>query len=127
MSLEITLDVIKKALKDLNFRQLYPELNKEMYEWIANPDCKCNVPLYNAILSDIKRLKSYFGDNIVVVEPLLPIEQDQINKWQVINCKVDELENVLKNISSLNYGPKQIACCRYQDDITVIINDPVFN
>jgi len=122
--LEITTEVLKKALRDHGFRGMYPELSAEMDKWISNPDCQCNAPLYNTLLSDIQRLKRYFGEDIVVAEPAIAVEPEQINRWQVINCKVDELEAILQGLS---HGPKQLAIARFNQDITVVINDPIFN
>lgn len=121
---EIKIASIKKALRSHEFRGMYPELNSEIDEYIQNPDCKCNIPLYNAILADIDRLKKWFGEDAIVVDPLLPEEPDQLNKWQVINCHIDELE---KHLQDLPHGPKQIVIARWEDQVSVIINDPIFN
>jgi hypothetical protein len=121
----IKVEQIKKALLDRNFRKMYPELDKECMDYIRNPDCKCNIPLYRAILSDVVRLKSYFGPD-VEVESLEEeeVQPEQVNHWQVINCKIGELEGILQGLSN---GPKQLAICRWEDEVTVVVNDPVFN
>lgn len=121
---EIKIETIKKALLDNNFRKLYPELQKEIDQWINNPDCKCNNPLYNAIINDTNTLKKYFGEDILVTDYLAPIEPEQLNQWTVINCHIDELEEYLQKLPS---GPKQIAVARWEDQVTIVINDPVFN
>ena len=121
---EVKIASIKKALRSHQFRDSYPELKKEIDAYIQNPDCKCNAPLYNAILADIDRLKQWFGEDTIVVDPPLPEEPDQLNKWQTINCHIDELE---KHLQELPHGPKQIAIARFEDQVTVIVNDPVFN
>ena len=42
------------------------------------------------------------------------------NHWRVINCKADELENELKKLPS---GRKQIAVARFEDMVTVVVNE----
>lgn len=123
MSIEINQEKIKKALLDSKFRSLYPELKKEIDQWIENPGCKCNIPLYNTILSDISRLKLYFGQESVVTEPILEIP-GQVNHWSIFNGHIDKLNDYLQSLSP---GPKQIAIARWQDQVTVIVNDPEFN
>lgn len=121
---EIKIASIKKALRSHGFRNNYPELKEDIDAYIKNPDCKCNIPLYNAILSDLPRLKKWFGEEAVVVEPPLSEEPDQINQWQVFNCHIDDLESFMQGLS---HGPKQIAIARFEDQITIIVNDPIFN
>lgn len=121
---EIKIASIKKALRNHEFRNMYPELKEEINTYIQNPDCKCNIPLYNAILFDIDKLKKWFGEDAVVIDPPLPEEPDQLNKWQVINCHIDKLEDFLQG---LPHGPKQIVIARWENEVTVIINDPIFN
>ena len=121
---EIKIATIKKALQDRDFRNQYSEYQKEIDEWINNPDCKCNAPLYNAILADTSRLEKYFGEEIVITDPPMPEEPEQVNQWSVINCHIDELDNHLQGLS---HGPKFITIARWEDQVTVIINDPIFN
>lgn len=118
---EINLDIIKNELKKREFRNKFPELKEEIDKWINNPDCPCNVPLYNTILSNIIKLKEYFGEDIVILNP---VQDEQTNNWKVINCNINELEQHLINLS---HGPKQIAVARWEDEVTVVINEPVFN
>jgi hypothetical protein len=122
--IEIKIASIKKALRSHEFRNKYPEFKEEINTYIENPDCKCNIPLYNAILSDLNRLKEWFGEDAVIVEPPLPEEPEQVNKWQVVNCHINDLESFMQGLS---HGPKQIAIARWEDQVTVIINDPIFN
>ena len=42
------------------------------------------------------------------------------NHWTVINCHIDELE---KRLSKLGPGRKQLDVARYQDQVTVVVND----
>lgn len=43
-----------------------------------------------------------------------------VNNWSIINCHIDDLEKKLK---SLPGGRKQLAVARWQDQVTVIINE----
>jgi hypothetical protein len=94
---------------------LYEDIKK--YE--ENPDCPCNWNIYkNVIKHASKELKAYWGEGEVVnVDDLVkPLE----NNFSVINCKISELESKLK---ALPMGRKQLAMARYQDEITVIVNE----
>ena len=42
------------------------------------------------------------------------------NNWTVINCKADELEERLRRLPN---GRKQLAIARYEDLVTVVINE----
>lgn len=42
------------------------------------------------------------------------------NTFSVINCHVDELENKLKQLPK---GRKQLAVSRFEDQVTVIVNE----
>lgn len=121
---EIKIETIKKALLDNSFRKLFSEFKDEINQWINNPDCKCNLPLYKAILSNENKLKEYFGNNITIPHQEELDQPEQFNRWTVINCSIDELQNHLDN---LEHGPKQIAIARWEDQVTLIINDPIFN
>lgn len=121
---EITVETIKKALNDYKFRDLFPDLKEEIEKWISNPGCKCNLPLYRTILAHTNQLKTYFGNDIKIEESIIEEEPEQVNQWKVVNCHIDELEGILQ---SLPHGPKQIAIARYEDQLTMVINDPIFN
>lgn len=122
---EVGIETVKQLLKESRFRKEFFEYKKEIDQWINNPDCECNVPLYNAILSQKDKLESYYDDEVIIIDPPIEdFENTQINNWQVINCHVDELEEILRNLPN---GPKQIAVARYEDQITVVVNDPTFN
>ncbi len=121
--IEITIEKIKKALQDSEFRNLFPHLEEEIDQWIENPGCKCNTPLYNTILSDITQLRTYFGAEMVVVDQPLSEIDEQVNQWSVINCTIDELQ---ERLAELPPGPKQISLARFEDQITCIVNDPIF-
>jgi hypothetical protein len=108
-------------MKDERFRtSLLPKLEEDVNEYLKNPSCKCNLPIYTRILKHCKKeVKAYFPGR----EPIDPdeeIRQMSENHWIVINCHVDELEKKLK---SLRKGRKQLAITRYEDQVTVVINE----
>jgi hypothetical protein len=115
----ITLADVKLALKDKRFRDSLPTSFKEdILKWEKNPGCGCNIPLYKKIILDAKdQLKNYYPDKVVIIESS---DIKQINNFYVINCSILELE---KNLKSLSPGRKQVAIARYEDQVTVLIND----
>lgn len=118
---KISLKQVKQALQDGRFRDKLPlELREEVAGFLQNPGCPCNLPLYRKILKDCRsNLKEYYPNKEIADEDE-EIRNLSQNHWFVINCKVNELESKLK---SLGPGRKQIAVARYQDEITVIVND----
>ncbi len=63
-------------------------------------------------------LEKYFPDAEIVDESK-EIERLAKNQWLVINCKIYQLEEQLKMLPP---GRKQIEMARYQDEVTVIID-----
>ncbi len=117
----ISLLDVKKALRDSEFRKTLPEsLLNDVQKFLNNPGCVCNVPIYRKIMKfGGEQLKKYFSDKILVT----PEEEEAKlakNNWSVINCSIGELE---ANLKKLNKGRKQIAISRYEDQVTVIINE----
>ena len=117
--MKIGLIEVKKALKDERFIKSLPgELDKDIAEFKSNPGCPCNMPLYRKLLKDYSdELKAYYPSGEIT-----EIQNSNIakNYWSVINCKVDELESKLKNLPP---GRKQLAVTRYEDEITIIVNE----
>lgn len=112
---------IKHAiLTDFRFRDLFPELKKEITEVLNNPSCACNVPIYDMFFRYKDRLAKYFS-NYEIKSPQEEAEELNRNHWNVINCKTNELEEVLNKLHKV--GRVQIAVARYEDDLTVIVND----
>tara|TARA_Y100000034_G_C6903595_1_gene418673 strand:+ start:2167 stop:2565 length:399 start_codon:yes stop_codon:yes gene_type:complete len=121
---KITLLDIKAALRDAKFRDLLPqqdtELQRMLTEYNQNRSCPCNRDLYGKILKEHKdALFKYFPGR----EP--SNEEEEIRKlaenhWTVINCHVDELEKKLKRLPP---GRKQIAVTRFEDVVTVVVNE----
>jgi hypothetical protein len=118
---KISMMDIKQALKDERFRDSLPlSFKKEVNEFLNNPGCPCNVPLYRRIMKDAKeQLGKYFPDQEITdfEEELNKLSQ---NNWSVINCSIHELEARLQKLPK---GRKQVELARFQDQVTVIIND----
>lgn len=118
MTQQVSLMQVKAALKDSRFREILPK-TIDLQQYLNNPGCACNVPLYKKILQDCKpQLQEYFpGRSIANLEE--EIKQLAQNNWQVINTHVDQLENELRK---LGVGRKQITVARYEEQCTVIVN-----
>ena len=112
---------VKQAMRDSRFREsLPPSLAGDIQKYLNNPGCACNVPIYKKVMTEGKeQLMKYFPNRIVsnLDEEVKKIAE---NHWKVINCKADELESELKKLPS---GRKQIAVARYEDMVTVVVNE----
>lgn len=121
MQKKITISDVKKALRDERFRSTLPnEMEKEVVAFLDNPGCSCNIPLYRKILKEC-------GDQLSKYYPgtLIPDKDDELermaeNHWLVINCHISELE---KRLNRLGPGRKQLDVARYQDQVTVVVNE----
>ena len=117
----ITLLDVKQALKDSRFRDTLPKsLTEDVQKYISNPGCACNTPLYRKVLKECQdQLKVYFPSRTVsnIEEEIRKLAE---NNWSVINCHVDELEEKLRKLPK---GRKQLAMTRYEDQVTVIVNE----
>lgn len=117
----VTLMDVKQALRDPKFRESLPqELSEDIRKYQQNPGCACNVPLYKKIMTDAKEsLQAYYPSKSIV-----SLEEDARklaeNNFSVISCSIDKLEEELKK---LPIGRKQIAMARYEDQVTVVINE----
>ncbi len=121
MSEKLSLLDVKKALKDSRFRLTLPkEMEKEVDEFLNNPGCACHVPLYKKIAKDCKdQLKKYYP-NLEVPDQEEEIKKLAENNWTVISCHIDELE---KKLSKLGPGRKQLDVARWEDQVTVVVNE----
>jgi DNA-binding transcriptional MerR regulator len=118
---KIRIQEVKQALRDPEFRKkLPPELKTDVQKYEQNPGCPCNLPIYMSILKKAaKQLMEYYP-NQEVENPDEELMKLAENHFSVINCHIDELEKKLKSLPS---GRKQIAVARYEDQVTVIVNE----
>lgn len=117
----VSLMDIKTAMKDESFRAKLPQsLAPEIEKFINNPSCSCNVPLYKKIIKEAKeQVLNYFpGKEIMSQEE--EVERLSKNNWIVINCSIGDLEKELKKLQN---GRKQIALSRYEDQVTIVVNE----
>lgn len=121
MNKKISLLDVKAALKDSRFRLSLPKsLEKDVNEFLNNPGCPCHMSLYRKILKDcVDQLKKYYP-NYDVENPTEEIKKIAENNWRVINCSITDLE---KELRKLPPGRKQMDVARYEDQVTVIINE----
>ena len=112
---------IKKALRDSRFRKIIPvELEEQLLEYLSNPSCPCNIPFYRTILRECRgQLQKYFPDREITDEEE-ELRKLAENHWSVINCNASELEG---RLHKLGPGRKQIALARFEDHVTVIVNE----
>jgi uncharacterized Zn finger protein len=118
--MKIGLMEIKKALLDGRFREKLPiELKDKMAKYLHCPSCSTSTEILREILKNCQnQLLEYFpGAQIDEQQELKKLSE---NHFSVINCNVKELESKLK---SLPPGRKTLAISRYQDEITVVINE----
>lgn len=112
---------VKQALRDKRFRDsLTPEFNDDLQKYLQNPGCACNVPVYKKIMTEAKeQLQAYYPNRSIanLDEEASKLAQ---NHFTVINCQVDELEEKLRKLPS---GRKQIAVSRYDNFVTVVVNE----
>lgn len=120
-SKKISLTDVKRALKDSRFRVTLPrEMEKDLDEFLNNPGCACHVPLYRRIVKECgEQLQRYYPDMEI------PNQEEELkrlaeNNWSVINCHIDELED---RLSKLGPGRKQLDVARWEDQVTVVVND----
>ena len=112
---------IKQAIMaDQRFRDMFPELKQDIDAIIKNPTCACNRAMLEKFFQFRDRLETYFPNRIIetVEETTTKLSK---NNWKVINCHVNELENLLRKFAPTIR--RQLAVARYQDQATVILNE----
>lgn len=104
---------------DPKFRDRLPiEYQDEVIKFLDKPGCGCNKPLYKRILIEQQELlKEYFPTKEGIDDLSDELQQ---NNWSVINCSASELAEALRKLPP---GRKQIAVARYEDQVTVIVNE----
>lgn len=117
--MKISVQEVKTAMRDIKFRlSLPPEFKEDIQKYELNPSCLCNLPIYKKVLQKAKdQLKAYFPGK--EIEEFLEEKPFQ-NNWSIINCTIHELESKMRNLPP---GRKQIAIARYEDKVTIVINE----
>ena len=77
-------------------------------------------PEYGILMKYKDRLKEYFGD-VEIKSPQEEAAETSQNHWKVINCKAEELEEILNKLHKI--GRVQLAVARYEDEVTLIVNE----
>jgi len=117
----ITIKDIKEALRDSRFRNSLPkEMGTDVSKFLDNPGCACNIPFYKKIFYNCKEQLIKYFPNKKVTNELEEIKNLAENNWTVINCNIDELE---AKLAKLGPGRKQLDVARFNDQVTVVIND----
>lgn len=119
--MKIGLLEVKQALKDHRFLDSLPiSFQEDITKYLSNPSCGCNVPFYKKVLTEATgKLKEYYPNSEIETEEE-DIKSLAQNNYSVINCHINELSDKLKNFPT---GRKQIAIARFEDQVTVIINE----
>ena len=111
---------VKAALQDERFRDTLPEEMQKEFKGISCSSCPANTSFYQRILRDHRsQLQEYFPGRQVsdIKEENKKLAE---NHWTIINCHIDELESKLKKLPP---GRKQLDLSRYEDQVTVVINE----
>lgn len=119
---KISLLDVKQALQDERFIATLPEsLQEGADKYVKDPGCACNHDFIVRVLKDAsQQLKDYYPAASEVVNPDEELEKLSKNNWKVFSCHIDELE---KKLQKLPHGRKQIDMARWEDQVTVIINE----
>lgn len=118
---KISLTDVKKALKDSRFRLTLPkEMSKDVEAFLENPGCACHTPLFRKVIKDCKDQLARYYPNMEAPDEEEEMKRLAENRWSVINCGVEELESRLKKLGP---GRKQIAVARFEDKVTVVVNE----
>ena len=112
-------DIKNAILTDARFRESFSELKEDIDKVLAKPECSCNIPIYDKFFKYKDKLSMYFT-NKEIKAPHEIVKEEQ-NKWTVINCKVEELEEILNKTQK--FGRKYLTVARWEDHATVIVND----
>lgn len=122
MKRKIDLMDVKQALSDPRFRDsLGVAFQEDVAKYLTNPGCSCNHKIYRRILKEAKQqLLSYFPGRNEVTDESEEISRMAKNYFTVINCHKDDLQ---KELRGLPPGRKQIAITRFEDQVTVVVNE----
>ena len=112
---------VKIALRDENFRESLPEIfSEDLKKFLNNPGCGCNITFYKKLIKEARtELQRYYPEK-EIIEEAEQIRKLSENNFSVINCHFSKLEETLKKLGP---GRKQIAMARYEEEVTVVINE----
>lgn len=112
---------VKNALKDEAFRnKLPPEFQDDINKYLQNPNCSCNLKIYQRVMTEAKDLISSYYPDKAYKAPTEQVKNAAKNRFSVVNCSIGELE---QRMQSLPPGRKQITISRWEDQVTVLINE----
>lgn len=115
---------MKQALLDERFRQTLPaDLDEDIKKFLKNPGCSCNHPIYKKVLKNASSQIAQYYPTKLRIDPAeieKEIERVSQNEWTVINCHIDELAARLRKLPP---GRKQLDVARFQDQVTVVVNE----
>jgi hypothetical protein len=118
---KISLHDVKSALLDGRFRDNLPDsLSTDVKKFLENPGCACNHPIYKKVMQQAKKQLSEYYPTKMPTDPEELEAKASRNQWTVINCHIDELRDRLERLGP---GRKQLDIARWQDQVTIVINE----
>lgn len=118
---KVSIKDVKNALRDSRFRAILPsEMSVDIDEYLKNPGCPCHLPFYQKIIKNCKDQLSRYYPGREISDHEEELKAIAANHWRVINCHITELESKL---AGLGPGRKQLDVARWQDQVTVVINE----
>ncbi len=112
---------VKQALTDGRFRDALPlEIRDEVVKYLHCPSCASNINFFRKVHKTCrKQLVEYYPGKEFFDEEK-EIETLAENHWSVFSCHINDLESKLRGLPK---GRKQIAMARWEDQITVVVNE----
>lgn len=123
MKKKITMMDVKQALLDSRFREKLPaEFLTDVQKFLSNPGCACNHPIYKKLMKGAsKELAEYYPNKETVSDDEAEkLDKLSKNEWKVINCTIHDLQDQLRKLGP---GRKQLEIARFQDQVTVVVNE----
>jgi hypothetical protein len=121
MSNQVTVLDVKNALADQGFRSsLPPSFAEDLQKYDSNPNCSCNLKIYQKVMNEAKEQVKAYYPNKNLEDPKEQLRKGTQNKFSVVNCSIGELE---ARMQSLPPGRKQITLARWEDQVTVLVNE----
>ena len=116
----LTVAKLEKEIYNSSFRTLFPELEANFSKFMRNPGCSCRFSLFSSLAKGADRMHSYFGEG-VELSPELEAMRSAKREWTVVNCGVDELEDLLNGLKP--GSGKEFAVARHMNNVTVVIRE----